>query len=71
MSPNQKGTVELTFCRNVLVIDCAQLSQMTSDAQLIGSLAAQTGYRPVFTFLNSITTLIDVASIGLIGQKSE
>ncbi|KAF8350904.1 RNA12 protein-domain-containing protein [Amanita rubescens] len=56
--------------RNALVIDCAQLSQMTSDAQLIGSLAAQTGYRPVFTFLNSITTLIDVASIGLIGQKT-
>ncbi|KAF8626167.1 hypothetical protein AX15_005055 [Amanita polypyramis BW_CC] len=56
--------------RNVLVIDCAQLNQSTSDAQLIGALATQTGYRPVFTFLNSITTLIDLASVGVIGQKT-
>ncbi|KAK2467090.1 hypothetical protein APHAL10511_001348 [Amanita phalloides] len=56
--------------RNTLLVDCTQLSLATSDAQLIGSLAAQTGYRPVFTFLNSITTLIDVASTGLIGQKT-
>jgi hypothetical protein len=54
---------------DALFIDCSQLIQASSDAQLIGALASQTGYRPVFTFFNSISTLIDLASVGLIGQK--
>ncbi|KAF5372862.1 hypothetical protein D9758_001752 [Tetrapyrgos nigripes] len=30
----------------------------------------QTGYRPVFSFLNSMNNLVDLASVGLIGQKA-
>ncbi|KAM6500724.1 RNA12 domain containing protein [Amanita muscaria] len=56
--------------RDALFIDCSQLIQASSDAQLIGALASQTGYRPVFTFFNSVSTLIDLASVGLIGQKA-
>ncbi|KAG6879038.1 hypothetical protein C0992_005663 [Termitomyces sp. T32_za158] len=41
-----------------------------SGRHTIASLAAQTGYWPVFTFLNSVNNLIDLASVGLIGQKA-
>jgi hypothetical protein len=40
-----------------------------SDSKMIAALAQQTGYWPVFTFFNSMSTLIDLASVGLIGQK--
>lgn len=36
---------------------------------MVAALAAQTGYWPVFTFLNSMNNLVDIASVGLIGQK--
>jgi len=56
--------------RKYLIIDCRDLHKATSDTQLVGELARQTGYWPVFTFLNSVNNLIDLASVGLIGQKS-
>ncbi|KAJ8593905.1 hypothetical protein M405DRAFT_930530 [Rhizopogon salebrosus TDB-379] len=56
--------------RKVLVIDCAELSKATSDTRLVAALAQQTGYRPIFTFLNSVNNMVDIASVGLIGQKA-
>lgn len=56
--------------RKYLIIDCRDLHKATLDTQLVGELARQTGYWPVFTFLNSVNNLIDLASVGLIGQKS-
>jgi len=56
--------------RNSLIIDVRQLNNAGSDTALVGGLATQTGYWPVFTFLNSMNTLVDLASVGLIGQKS-
>ncbi|KIM87636.1 hypothetical protein PILCRDRAFT_815213 [Piloderma croceum F 1598] len=56
--------------RKVLIIDCAELHKATSDSALLSGLARQTGYWPVFTFLNSMNSLIDLASVGLIGQKA-
>lgn len=56
--------------RSTLVIDCKQLQGASSDSQLIATLAKQTGYRPMFTFLNSANSLIDLASVGIIGQKT-
>ncbi|KAF9452822.1 hypothetical protein P691DRAFT_771933 [Macrolepiota fuliginosa MF-IS2] len=56
--------------RTALVIDCRQLLKATSDSQMIGDLATQTGYWPVFTFLNSMNSLIDIASVGITGQKT-
>ncbi|KAK4684547.1 U4/U6 small nuclear ribonucleoprotein PRP31, partial [Tremellales sp. Uapishka_1] len=53
-----------------LIIDCAEIAKSKTDAQLVGSLADQTGYYPVFTFLSSLNGLIDLASVGLIGQKA-
>lgn len=59
----------MTFLRSTLVIDCKELQDASSDSQLIATLAKQTGYRPMFTFLNSANSLIDLASVGIIGQK--
>ncbi|KAF4578617.1 mitochondrial escape protein 2 [Pleurotus pulmonarius] len=56
--------------RHVLHIDCRDLQKATSDPQLVGALARQTGYWPVFTFLDSMSSLLDLASVGLIGQKA-
>ncbi|KAF7974077.1 hypothetical protein HWV62_13499 [Athelia sp. TMB] len=56
--------------RRALFIDCAELHKATSDTNLLSGLATQTGYWPVFTFLNSMNTMIDLASVGLIGQKA-
>ena len=52
-----------------MVIDVAELSKATSDMALVTKLANQTGYWPVFSFLNSVNNMIDLASVGLIGQK--
>lgn len=57
--------------RTVLVIDCKELLKTSSDSETVGALAKQTGYWPMFTFLNSMSSLIDLASVGLIGQKSK
>lgn len=57
--------------RTTLVIDCKELLKASSDSQIIGALAMQTGYWPVFTFFNSMSSLVDLASVGLIGQKSK
>ena len=61
----------MTFVRDspVLTIDCAELRCTNSDTSLVDALSRQTGYWPVFTFLDSITNIIDLASVGLIGQK--
>ena len=52
-----------------VIIDVAQLSRASSDMALVAGLANQTGYWPVFSFLNSVNNMIDTASVGLIGQK--
>ncbi|OCH95302.1 hypothetical protein OBBRIDRAFT_878653 [Obba rivulosa] len=64
------NTVLKETSRKALVIDVAELSKAGSDAVLVSSLAYQTGYWPVFSFLNSVNNLIDLASVGLIGQKT-
>ncbi|KAF8906048.1 RNA12 protein-domain-containing protein [Gymnopilus junonius] len=56
--------------RNTLFIDCKTLNNAPSDSALVAALAAQTGYWPVFNFVNSMGSLIDLASVGLIGQKA-
>jgi RNA12 protein len=53
----------------MLIIDYAELQRANSDTRLIDALSRQTGYWPVFTFLHSMNNVIDLASVGLIGQK--
>ncbi|KAJ7582539.1 RNA12 protein-domain-containing protein [Mycena floridula] len=56
--------------RTPLIIDCRDLMKASSDARLINMLAKQIGYWPVFTFVNSMSSALDLASVGLIGQKA-
>ena len=62
------------------MIDCAEIAKAKTDPGLVDALAQQTGalpnvcgltlgYYPVFSFLSSLNGLIDLASMGLIGQK--
>nr|XP_018263526.1 exonuclease [Kwoniella dejecticola CBS 10117]OBR85684.1 exonuclease [Kwoniella dejecticola CBS 10117] len=53
-----------------LVIDCAEIAKAKNDKGLLDALADQTGYYPVFSFMSSISGLIDLAAVGLIGQKA-
>lgn len=52
-----------------MIIDCSKIYDATSDTSMVKMLAKQTGYYPIFTFLNSFKNLIDIASVGLVGQK--
>src|SRR6266702_1989699 len=61
--------VTLACYSPVLVIDCAELQRADSDMRLLDTLSKHTGYWPVFTFLKSMNNLIDLASVGLIGQN--
>ncbi|KAI9067059.1 hypothetical protein FKP32DRAFT_1664487 [Trametes sanguinea] len=56
--------------RKAMVIDVGELTKAGSDMALVSGLANQTGYWPVFSFLNSVNNLIDLASVGVIGQKA-
>ena len=55
--------------RTVLTIDCAKIYSASSDSAVLEALSHQTGYWPVFPFINSLNNVIDIASVGLIGQK--
>ncbi|KAI5481498.1 mitochondrial escape protein 2 [Pseudohyphozyma bogoriensis] len=55
---------------NVLVIDCAQLGKSRSDTALASDLASAVGYWPRFALASSLNNMIDLASVGLIGQKA-
>ncbi|CAO1625309.1 unnamed protein product [Parajaminaea phylloscopi] len=41
-----------------------------TDAALVSALASQVGYWPVFGWLNSLNSMIDLAAVGLIGSKA-
>ncbi|EPQ25968.1 uncharacterized protein PFL1_06423 [Pseudozyma flocculosa PF-1] len=54
-----------------LVIDCETIAKTAkNDATLVSSLASETGYWPVFGWLNSLNSIIDLAAVGLIGSKA-
>ncbi|KJE05169.1 exonuclease [Cryptococcus gattii NT-10] len=53
-----------------MVIDCEEIAKAKNDAGLVSALADQTGYYPVFSFMSSLSGLIDLAAVGLIGQKA-
>ncbi|KAL2007627.1 hypothetical protein VTN00DRAFT_7609 [Thermoascus crustaceus] len=53
-----------------LVIDCRPIQEARGDSATISATAAQVGYRPVFSWMNSISSFIDLASQGMIGAKA-
>jgi hypothetical protein len=54
----------------VLTVDCKPIQEARGDSATIAALAAQTGYWPVFSWMNSISGLIDLAAQGTTGVKT-
>lgn len=53
-----------------LVLDCKRLHEARGDAATIGELAAQVGYRPLFSWMNSLSGMVDLAAQGAAGVKT-
>lgn len=56
--------------KNNVVIDCKPLQEAKGDSATIAAAALEVGYRPVFSWMNSISSLIDLAAQGTIGTKT-
>ncbi|CZS97337.1 related to mitochondrial rRNA processing protein PRP12 [Rhynchosporium graminicola] len=56
--------------RNTLLIDCKPIQDARGDSATIGAAASAVGYRPVFSWANSLSSLVDLAAQGTIGVKS-
>lgn len=74
--PRGSGKKELVMSqalkarKHTLVIDCKPIQEARGDSPTISALAKQVGYRPVFSWMNSFSSLIDIAAQGTIGVKS-
>ncbi|EEH21298.2 hypothetical protein PABG_03529 [Paracoccidioides brasiliensis Pb03] len=53
-----------------LVIDCKPIQDANGDSVTINAAAAEVGYRPVFSWMNSVSSVIDVAIQGTTGAKA-
>ena len=54
----------------LLVVDCKAIQEARGDSPTIAAAAAQVGYRPVFSWINNISGLIDLAAQGMTGVKA-
>lgn len=55
---------------NVLTIDCESLVNSRSDSTFLKSASKSLGYYPVFPWMNSISTFLDLIAQGITGQKT-
>ncbi|KAF8468311.1 RNA12 protein-domain-containing protein [Kalaharituber pfeilii] len=55
--------------KNVLIIDCEPITEAHGDSAIISAAAQQVGYRPLFSWMNTITSLADLAAQGMIGTS--
>ena len=56
--------------RDKLIIDCKPLQEARGDGATIRATAAEVGYRPVFSWTNSLSSMLDLAAQGTIGTKT-
>lgn len=56
--------------KNVVLIDCKPIQEARGDSATISAAASSVGYWPVFSWMNSISSLVDLAAQGTIGVKS-
>jgi len=55
---------------NKLIVDCRPIIDARGDSATISAAADQVGYRPVFSWMNNISGLIDLAAQGATGMKT-
>lgn len=60
----------LKHVRNVLVVDCKPIQEARGDSATIDAAAQEVGYKPVFSWMNSISGMIDLAAQGATGIKT-
>ncbi|KPI35693.1 Mitochondrial escape protein 2 [Cyphellophora attinorum] len=53
-----------------IVVDCKKIQEARGDSATITAAAAEVGYRPIFSWMNSISSMIDLAAMGTIGTKT-
>ena len=53
-----------------LVIDCKPIQEARGDSATICAAAAEVGYKPVFSWMNNISSLVDLAASTTIGTKT-
>lgn len=53
-----------------VVIDCKQIQDAKGETAKIARTAAQVGYRPIFSWMNNLSSFIDLASQSMIGTKT-
>lgn len=56
--------------KNTLLIDCKPIQDAKGDSTTISAAALEVGYRPIFSWTNSISSLLDLAAQGTIGTKT-
>lgn len=56
--------------RNTLVIDCKPIQEARGDSATIRAAAAEVGYHPVFSWMNTISGWVDLAAQGATGMKA-
>jgi hypothetical protein len=55
---------------NVLVIDCKNIVEARGESAIIKKLASEVGYRPIFSWANSMSSMIDLAIQSTTGVKA-
>ncbi|KAK8094415.1 Mitochondrial escape protein 2 [Apiospora hydei] len=55
---------------NVLVLDCKPIVEARGESATIKHMAAQVGYRPIFSWANNISSMIDLAVQSTTGVKA-
>ena len=53
-----------------LILDCKPIQEARGDSATINAAALAVGYRPIFSWMNSISGLIDLAAQGATGVKT-
>ncbi|KAI1109479.1 escape protein-like protein 2 [Nemania sp. NC0429] len=56
--------------KNVLVIDCKQIVEARGESAIIKKMASEVGYRPIFSWANSMSSMIDLAIQSTTGVKA-
>ncbi|GAO16224.1 hypothetical protein UVI_02000070 [Ustilaginoidea virens] len=74
--PRGSGKIEMVMDqalagrKNVLLLDCKPIVDASGEAGTIKRLAAAVGFRPVFSWANSISSMIDLAVQSTTGVKA-
>ena len=54
----------------LLFLDCKPIQEARGDTPTIAATAAQVGYRPVFSWVNNVSGMLDMAAQGVTGVKA-